>query len=68
MKRGFLNVIENKLKEKGKTQIWLANETGLSKSAIRDLVNQNTSDPEVNTAVKISEALNCTIEELFHRT
>lgn len=64
MRKGFLNVIGEKLKERGKTQGWLANETGLSKGTIRDLVNQKTI-PKISTAVKIIRALNCKIEELF---
>jgi DNA-binding XRE family transcriptional regulator len=49
----------------GKTQSWLANETRLSRSEIRDLVNQRISDPGIQPAVRISRALDCPIEELF---
>ena len=64
MKKGVSNVIDEKLKEMGKTQSWLAQEAGLSKSAIRDLVSQKTG-PSISTAVKISKAMGHSLEELF---
>jgi len=64
MKKGGSNVIGAKLKEMGKTQSWLAQEAGLSKSAISDLVGQKTS-PSTLTAVKIAKASGCSVEELF---
>lgn len=64
MKIGFSNVIGEKLKEMGRTQIWLAQETGLGKSAISDLMGQK-ADPSTLTAVKICKAMSRNIEELF---
>jgi len=64
MKKGFSNVIGTKLKEMGKTQSWLAQETGLGESTISDLVSQKTG-PSISTAVKISKAMGHSLEELF---
>jgi len=64
MKKGVSNALDAKLKEMGKTQSWLAQETCLSKSAISDLVSQKT-DPSVLTAVKIAKAMGCSVEKLF---
>lgn len=58
------NVIGAKLNEMGKTQGWLARETGLGKSTISDLVSQKT-EPRFVTAVKIWKATGCTVEKLF---
>jgi DNA-binding XRE family transcriptional regulator len=64
MKKGGSNVVGAKLKEMGKTEGWLAKETGLGKSTISDLVSQKTG-PSISTAVKISKAMGHSLEELF---
>jgi len=60
------NVIGAKLKEMGKTQSWLAQKTGLSRSAISDLVSHKTGPRiGIQSVVKITKAMGCTVEELF---
>lgn len=47
----------------GKTQVWLANETGVSKQAINQLCNKGSAQTSVVDAV--AKALGMTITELL---
>jgi transcriptional regulator with XRE-family HTH domain len=46
----------------------LSSELGISKEALRLIINGETKNPSVYTMAKIAEILNCTIDELIGRT
>ncbi len=54
--------IKEVLKEKGFTQIDLANELGISKVGVNKIINGN---PTVDTLQKIAQILNIDIKDLF---
>ena len=60
------NVIGEKLKEMGKTRHWLSQKTGISKSTIKRLVNNETPNPRVNFIIVISNAMQIPMEELWN--
>ena len=59
------NVIGEKLKEMGKTGPWLSQKTGISKSTIARLVNNEAPNPRANFIIVISNALQIPMEELW---
>ena len=52
-----MNHVFERLKEIGKNQSWLAQETGLSQGHVSDLVNNKVQHPNIQTAYKITKAL-----------
>lgn len=52
------------LSEKKKTSAWLANQVGLSKVAVSNILT-GKSDPSVDTLVKIAKVLNVSVDELL---
>lgn len=52
------------LSEKKKTSAWLANQVGLSKVAVSNIIT-GKSDPSVDTLVKIAKVLNVSVDELL---
>lgn len=59
------NVIGERLKETGKTRHWLSQKTGISKSTIKRLVNNEASDTRAQYAIVISNAMQIPMEELW---
>lgn len=49
----------------GKTQYWLAKQTGMSANNIAKIYNGETTNIQLNTINKLCNALNCTPGELF---
>jgi DNA-binding XRE family transcriptional regulator len=59
------NLISERLKEKGKTQSWLAQRCGLSTVYINKVIKGKVDRPAVQTAYKIAHALGDFIEHIF---
>jgi len=59
-------LIGEKLKEMGKTRRWLSEKTGISKSTIKRLVNNEVSDTRANFIIVISNAMQIPMEELWN--
>ena len=59
-------MIGEKLKEMGKTRRWLSQKTGISKSTIKRLVNNETSSTRAQYAAVISNAMQIPMEELWN--
>jgi transcriptional regulator with XRE-family HTH domain len=57
--------INELLKEKGRTRIWLASEAGVSYNTLTSLFARRSKNMEIATARKIAIALNTTIDYLF---
>lgn len=57
-------LLARKLKEIGKTQQWLSDVTGLSKSQISDYVT-NRRIMSLPTAMTISKAMKCLMDDLY---
>ena len=53
------------LKRLGKSQYWLAKETGISTSAISNLCNGKTTRIDFDVLQKICEALNCHVSDII---
>lgn len=54
------------LKEQNKTAYWLSKQTGISSNNILKICNGETGTIRLDTAEKICNALNCTVESLFY--
>lgn len=59
------NNIENLLCQRGKTQQQLANSIGVKREYINRIIHGGVKIPGVNLAIKISRALNTTVEKLW---
>lgn len=46
----------------------LSTKLGISKQALRSLINGETKNPSIDTVVKIAKILNCSIEELIGKS
>lgn len=46
----------------------LSTKLGISKQALRSLINGETKNPSIDTVAKIAEILNCSIEELIGKS
>lgn len=57
-------VLSKLLKEKGKTQRWLAEQTGTTETTISRYVSGNRK-PKIDIAFKIAKILNIGIDELI---
>jgi len=61
-----MNQIQAKLTTLGKTQSWLALQTGLAPSYINHLTSNRVLNPTIQTASRVAKALNCRIEDLWN--
>lgn len=59
------NQIRARLTAIGKSQSWLAVETGLAQSYINHLTSSRVPNPTIRTAGRVAKALNCRIEDLW---
>lgn len=57
--------VKNLLDAKGKTQYWLAKQTGISANNVNKIYNGETVNIRLDTINKLCEALECTPCELF---
>lgn len=57
--------LKNLLDAKGKTQYWLAKQTGISANNVSKIYNGETVNIRLDTINKLCEALGCTPCELF---
>jgi putative transcriptional regulator len=57
--------VKNLLDAKGKTQYWLAKQTGISANNVSKIYNGETVNIRLDTINKLCEALECTPCELF---
>lgn len=57
--------LKNLLDAKGKTQYWLAKQTGISANNVSKIYNGETINIRLDTINKLCEALECTPCELF---
>ena len=66
MKTGFHKYLTVFRKQRGYTQAELANKLGISRSTYANYESGNRS-PDFETLERISDILNCTLDELFGR-
>lgn len=59
--------IKNLLDAKGKTQYWLAKQTGISANNISKIYNGETINIRLDTINKLCAALECTPGDLFKK-
>lgn len=57
--------VKNLLEAKGKTQYWLAKQTGISANNVSKIYNGETVNIRLDTINKLCQALECTPCELF---
>ena len=57
--------VKNLLEAKGKTQYWLAKQTGISANNVSKIYNGETVNIRLDTINKLCKALECTPCELF---
>lgn len=57
--------VKNILDSKGKTQYWLAKETGISANNINKIYNSETVNIRLDTINKLCSALECQPGDLF---
>jgi DNA-binding XRE family transcriptional regulator len=60
-----MNNIKKRLEELCKSQGWLACVSGINRQMISKIANGRTRDPRIQTAMKIAQALHCSIEDLW---
>lgn len=58
-------ILNETLSKKGKSQYWLAKETGIAASTINNLCNGKTTRIEFSVIDKICEALDCNIIDIM---
>jgi len=59
------NKIKQRLKEMGKSQGWLARETGFSREYINKIISGKVSNPGIKNCKKIAKVLGRFADELF---
>lgn len=57
--------LNNTLKEKGHSQYWLAQTTGIATSTINNLCNGKTSSIQFDVLQKICDALDCNVNNVI---
>lgn len=60
--------IEKRMREKGLTQKGLALKAGLNETAVRDILQGRSKDPQLSTLRALAEVLQCSIEDLYRNT
>ena len=59
--------LNNTLAKKGKSQYWLAHETGIAASTINKLCNGKTSSIQFDVLQKICIALDCNVNDVIEK-
>ena len=60
-------ILQQTLKNKGKSQYWLAKQTGIAISTISNMCNGKTSRIDFVVLQKICDALNCEVCDIIER-
>lgn len=60
-------ILNDTLKQRGKSQYWLAHQTGIAASTLNNLCNNKTSGVQFYVLDKICDALNCDISDILAR-
>lgn len=58
-------ILNETLKEKGKSQYWLSLQTGIATSTINNLCNGKTSSIQFSVIDKICDALQCDVSDII---
>ena len=58
-------ILDETLKTKGKSQYWLAKETGIAASTINNLCNGKTDRISFNVIDRICDALECDVNDII---
>lgn len=58
-------ILNDTLKQKGKSQYWLANQTGIAASTLNNLCNNKTSGVQFSVLDKICIALDCDVSDIL---
>jgi Predicted transcriptional regulators len=59
------NLLGEYIKNRGITQVWLSERTGIAKSTIANIISNEESMPTVDKAIKIAKVLDVDIETIF---
>lgn len=59
------NQIQQKLTTLGKSQSWLASQTGLANTYINNLICNRVPNPTIKTVFRLAKALGCRAEDLY---
>jgi len=60
-----MNQIRAHLTTLGKSQSWLASQTGLANTYINNLTSGKVANPTIKTVLKLAKALGCRVEDLY---
>ena len=60
-------ILQETLKNRGKSQYWLAKQTGIAISTISNMCNGKTSRIEFSVLQKICDALDCEVYDIIER-
>lgn len=58
-------ILQDTLNKKGRSQYWLAKQTGIAISTINNMCNGKTSRIEFSVLQKICDALNCDVDDII---
>ena len=58
-------ILNETLRQKGKTQYWLSKQTGISAATINNICNGKTSGIQFYVLDKICKALDCTVDDII---
>lgn len=58
-------ILNDTLEKMGKSQYWLAKETGIAASTINNLCNNKTTSIQFSLLQKICDALNCNVSDIL---
>ena len=58
-------ILNDTLAKKGKSQYWLAKETGIAASTINNLCNNKTTSIQFSLLQKICDALDCDVSDIL---
>lgn len=61
-------ILNDTLKQKGHSQYWLANQTGIAVSTLSNLCNNKTSSVQFSVLQKICDALDCEVCDIIKRS
>lgn len=60
-------ILQATLKDRGKSQYWLAKQTGIAISTISNMCNGKTSRIDFSVLQKICDALDCEVYDIIER-
>lgn len=61
-------ILNDTLKQKGKSQYWLSQQTNIAASTINNLCNNKTTSIQFITLQKICDALDCEVSDILVRS